>query len=479
MLSWALALWTGALLGACQIDWAPVAWLALAPLAWACARADRPAATRLGFASGAVAGAALYGLIPYGKLLYGVIVVYCGLNMAFFGWATALIAPRASTALRVALPALLWTGLEYLRRYGPISFPIMLGPTQTDLLPLWQVAAWAGGHGLSFLIALPAGLVLVRRSEWMRLSTAAMATLGVAGVLGTSWWLGAARMAADAPPGEAVPVAGVQSALENWAFRVAPVSTRHRAHNQGIFLDLTRRALRGGAKLVVWPETVVQEPLFSQGGLTRTLQELSDRFEAAVLVGAVREGSRGELYNSAVVFRPREDPIWQDKIRLAGYSEARLTPGTTRKALITAAGRLGVMICLESVYPQDARALVADGADLLITTTDDAGFRWSPVAEFHVRRAALRSIETGRWQLHLSQAGPSSITDPLGRTVARSDFWERGLITGEVRRTAMTTPYQIAGDTFSWTVWALIVWAAWGARGRSGPRRRATQKSPT
>jgi len=235
---------------------------------------------------------------------------------------------------------------------------------------------------------------------------------------------------------------------------VAPVSRRHDRKVVDPLMAKTRQALNEGAKLVIWPETVIQTPTLGRRALANALQAMANGDGATIVVGGVRLGADDRLHNSAIAFRPHQEPVWQDKIRLAGYSEGRLTPGVRRQALHTPSGRLGVMICLESVYPQDARALVDAGADLLITTTDDAGFRRSPVAEFHVRRAALRSIETGRWGVHLSQAGPSALTDPRGRTLARTDLWEPALLRGEVRRTSQSTPYQRAGDVFSWAVLA-------------------------
>jgi apolipoprotein N-acyltransferase len=138
---------------------------------------------------------------------------------------------------------------------------------------------------------------------------------------------------------------------------------------------------------------------------------------------------------------------------------------------------LGIMICLESVYPQDAAEFVDAGADLLITSTDDSGFQRSPIAEFHVRRAAIRSIETGRWGAHVSQAGPSAMTDPHGRTVARLGFWEQGLIVGNLRLGGLSTPYQTAGDVFSWVLLAVIaalVRSSAGSANRRAPQNNAT-----
>ena len=50
---------------------------------------------------------------------------------------------------------LLWVSIEYLRSFGPLSFPwINLGLTQTFSLPLIQIADVTGTMGISFWIAV-------------------------------------------------------------------------------------------------------------------------------------------------------------------------------------------------------------------------------------------------------------------------------------------------------------------------------------
>ena len=149
-----------------------------------------------------------------------------------------------------------------------------------------------------------------------------------------------------------------------------------------------------------------------------------------------------------------------------------MTAGQDLAPLETAAGRIGVLICLESVYPQDAAVLVDRGAELLVVTTDDAGFERSPLAEFHARRSALRAVETGRYVVHVSQAGPSYVFDPHGAVVASRPLFQKGLLRATVRRLHDRTLYQQTGDVLPVVVWmALMGLAGLGLR-RS--RRRAT-----
>jgi len=458
-------------LGVCQIDLWPLAWVALAPLSLAGHGATLRVGAAAGFASGLVAGAALYGLSPYGGVLYGVLVVYCGVHMAGFGLGIAWLSPRVPGWARILLPALLWTGFEYLRRYGTVSFPITLAGTHAHLPWLCQHARWTGVHGVSFLIALPAGLVL-QASVTRRLPRAASALIASLLVL-----RGIASVVTPSYIGEPLRVVAVQPAFPNWVYRVAPVSAAHRERIWTGLMALTRKAAAGGPGLIVWPETAVYTPLLEDPPRLAELRALVRESGVPVLVGTPRRTSDGRRFNSVLAFSPgRDEPAIQDKLRPAGYAEWDITPGDARRLLDTTAGRIGVLVCLESVYPQDAAELADLGADLIAVVTDDSGFQRSPIPEFHARRSAFRAIETRRWVVHLSQAGPSYVFDPLGRRVASLGLHERGLLTADVRRTPeLRTGYQLAGDAFSWAVWALIaslLVVAWRRE-----RRRATRNS--
>ena len=61
------------------------------------------------------------------------------------------------------------------------------------------------------------------------------------------------------------------------------------------------------------------------------------------------------------------------KVRLVPSAESHLTPGQSIQPLNTSVARVGVMICLESVYPDMARTLVSNGAELLVVASNDAG----------------------------------------------------------------------------------------------------------
>lgn len=104
------------------------------------------------------------------------------------------------------------------------------------------------------------------------------------------------------------------------------------------------------------------------------------------------------------------------------------------------------MICLESVFPSAGRALAADGAELLLVISNDAGFRRSPIARHMTQRAIVRAVENGRWLLRVGQSGITTLVDPRGALHGDLPLFESGLLTGTAHLLKERTPYTVWGD---------------------------------
>ncbi len=138
-------------------------------------------------------------------------------------------------------------------------------------------------------------------------------------------------------------------------------------------------------------------------------------------------------------------------------AEAHLTPGDAWRPLDTRVGKLGVLICLESVYPDAGRAVAARGAELLLVMSNDAGFGWSPITRHMTNRAAVRALETGRWLLRVGQAGVTTLIDPTGARHGQLGLFEPAVLYGEARLRDDLTPYVRWGDWWMGVVALLLV----------------------
>jgi len=106
------------------------------------------------------------------------------------------------------------------------------------------------------------------------------------------------------------------------------------------------------------------------GPTTRRLQEWADRIGAVIVAGlAEQEGS--DLYNSAVLVRPDGTTETYRKVHLFYEETTLFTPGDLGFGVFdveTRTGmpyRLGVMVCFDWYFPEAARTLALEGADVI------------------------------------------------------------------------------------------------------------------
>jgi apolipoprotein N-acyltransferase len=111
--------------------------------------------------------------------------------------------------------------------------------------------------------------------------------------------------------------------------------------------------------------------------------------------------------------------------------------------------RYGPAICYEVVYPQVTSTQVRNGADVLVTITNDAWFGRSAAPRQHLAMARMRSIETDRYMLRAATTGISAVVDPLGRIVQQLPLEQQGIILARFSARHSMTPYVRFGDWFA------------------------------
>ena len=445
-----LALLAGLLNGAAFVYCGELALIANVPLLLSLSR--QPSLLRaaaLGGLVGALGGLHIYGILDYGGFLFFAFAAYTCSQMVLYGlvlnFAWHRGAGRGAVAMDVLLPALVWTLTEWLRTLGPLCMPASYAGCIAGSVwatPLLVFAPWIGGLGVSFLIALIQSTIYhltfgpATHRSGARAYAAALVALVAVG----------ASIAPDL--GERpLRVAGVQGGLPNSAY-VAAAADRH-AERAVIetFATLTQRAYATGASLVIWPETALRSPVLLVPELLKSLAPPADAGSQVLIAGLPLTDEHDDKRNAALVIGASGQVLDRYfKVRLVPGHESAYVAGERWHALQTPHGRIGVMICLESVYGEIGRALVNDGAELLVVMTNDAGFRRTPIARHMTRRAIVQAVENGRWLVRVGQAGISTVIDPAGRAHGELDLFEFGLLEAEVLRRTDLTLYARLGD---------------------------------
>ena len=460
-----LALLSGFLNGHAFVYGGWAALLANVPLLIALRHTRTPGrAALLGGLVGFLGGAHIYGIVDYGWLLFWAFSLYTASQMVIYALAFLALWKRLTPWMAVLLPAALWTLTEWIRTLGPLCMPASYAGCVADvpfLRPLLALAPYTGGLGVSTVVALTQSVVFhLGFGERAHRKPALWA--GAVVLFACTLGLWHAPPLGDTP----VEVAGVQGGLPNsvYAAALADPAVSHQVIET--YATLTREASKPDVDLIVWPETALRVPVLASPTLRAQL--LPDANQHATLIaGLPYDAEDGSHHNSAVVIRPGGVVTDRyDKVRLVLGNESTYEAGTVWRPVETPFGPVGVLICLESVYPEVGRTLTLNGAELLAVISNDAGFGKSPIAHHMTNRAIIQAVENGRWLIRVGQSGISTLIDPTGETHGRLDLFEHGVLRGTARRRSDLTLYTRWGDWWMAVIGVVLAAAVWQARRR-------------
>ena len=474
-----------------KIDLQLLAWAALVPLLWSL-RGNTPGAV---FRHGMLFGIAhcvslLYWLVPtmvsYGRLpliiSIGILFLFAAiLSLLFFAPAVSgiSIAGRTPGRLLFFFPTF-WAGTEFLRSFLFTGFPWgLLGYSQYSVLRLIQLSDMAGVYGLSWVIAfVNAALFLlalaVLRQPWqghpVKLPVA-FKSIAAAGVLiGASWIYGdlritqTDRLAAQAPMMRVALIQGNIEQSQKWdpAFQTATIEKYNR-------LSLSTRPL--SPELIVWPESAAPFYFLAEVPQTRMVMQAIATTGAHFLIGAPSFTQRlkdVDYYNSAYLVDPNGRVLGKyDKAHLVPYGEytpfkeylpflgkmvehvGDFKPGVKGHTLAMQDFKLGVQICYEIIFPALSRAMVQNGARLLITITNDAWYGKTAGPYQHFSIAVLRAVENRRTLVRAANTGISGFIDPAGRVLSPTPLMDEAAVVRDLPLMEAESFYARFGDVFA------------------------------
>jgi deaminated glutathione amidase len=222
-------------------------------------------------------------------------------------------------------------------------------------------------------------------------------------------------------------------------------------------LQLARRAIRearaGGADLVLLPEVFmafvtagaavapasVAEPLDGPFVTALAREARAHKLYVGCGVWEAAPGERTRAYNTALLLGPDGSPLLSYRkthmYDAFGFRESDLSvPGERGPRVVrTALGTFGLLVCYELRFPELARMLALDGADVILLPS-----AWiaGPLKEAHwATLIASRAVENTVFVAAANQSGDnriggSRLVDPMGVVVA-SGGESPGLVFGD------------------------------------------------
>lgn len=400
--------------------------------------------------------------------------LYMGLHHGVFALLVVLMARRSSLGNRkpLFLAPFFWVALEFFRD-RVIGDPwLPLGGSQIDNVPFARIAEVTGVYGLSFAVMLvncafvAAFLLFGRRRFNLLVSACAAAVALQMGVFAKAEPFVATREAVLVQ--ENVPVldqaAWTPQFYDQTIGSLALLSVNERKKPQA----------QSDPGLIVWPESPA--PFFiNDPRLQPWLTAIAQDTNSYLIIGSVgvTESKAGhaqpQLLNSALVVDLHGRALGHyDKIHLVPFGEyvpfkdvlffaEKLTRevgdfarGTDRHVFEVNGMKVSVVICYESIFPDEVRQFTANGAQVLINISNDGWYGETGAPFQHMQMARMRAIENHRWLLIATNSGITASIDPYGRIVKQAPRNVRTALTVPFAPLIESTFYVRNGDVFAW-----------------------------
>jgi apolipoprotein N-acyltransferase len=430
----------------------------------------------------------LYGGLPK-PVAFGILILfslYLGLYHALFGWIVGLLHVRAGRVTALVTVPLVWVAVE-LARARITGFPWdLLGYAQVDNPVLTMLAPLGGVMLLSFVIAAVAALFA---AAWLAENPRRRWSFALSGLVFAGGLQAGAvhRLATDSAahiatllqenliPGSVVREEEKLPTLEKYRqfiersrFPKAPVA------KEGA--DISWLPVPAGKRsdLIVWPEApadfFTHDPVFRAhvGDLARSTHTPVITGSVGVDFDPQAEGGYHE-FGSAAVFDDGGNYFGRyDKIHRVPWGEyvpykslfffaGKLTAGSgrteagTQHTIFHLSGHaVGVFICYESIFGDEVREFVKNGADVLVNISDDGWYGDTGAPWQHLDMERMRAIENHRWILRDTNTGVTTSIDPHGRGVFSTPRHVREAFAFPFDYRSDVTFYTRHGDWFAW-----------------------------
>jgi len=459
-----------------------LAWFAFVPLFYSIERKGPFHAFILGFLTGfasflgilywIIVAVHTYGNIPLIPSVF-ILLLLVGYLSLFIGAFTFLnrfiqIRLRLQTIL---LAPLLWVSLEYLRSFFLTGFPwASLGYSQYMNLPFIQMADITGVYGLSFVILLVNASLYMVLLQWSKrtfpLREVAITILLLLGFLVYGYLrMGAVDRQTIQNP--SLKIGLVQGNIDQ-SFKW---DESFQKETMKIYERLSLKVADKKPDLIIWPETAT--PFFFQDAkeFQPMVLDIPKKTDAFLLFGTPSyKIERGKVhhYNSALLASPTGKLMGKyDKIHLVPYGEyvplgeylslgslgegiGNFKSGKETFNFTLPQGKFGVLICFEIIFPDLCRRFVKEGADFLVTITNDAWFGRTSAPRQHLTMATFRAIENRVFIARSANTGISAFIDPVGRIIKQGGIFTEEAMNGTISLSKEKTFYTLYGDVFAW-----------------------------
>lgn len=226
---------------------------------------------------------------------------------------------------------------------------------------------------------------------------------------------------------------------------------------------LVRQAAEQGARLAVLPElfntgySVAEmdyelSELVPGGKSTEWMEKISRQYDMYLVAALIeRSDCDGVVYDTSVLTGPEGYIGKYRKVCLWGNESLRFRSGSNYPVFDLGFARLGMQICYEVGFPEEARILTLKGANLITYSAafgQARSYAWELASRARALENGLYVVAANRWGTEketLEFAGKSRIVDPRGEILAEQQEGDGVILAeiciDEVEKQRRTIPY--------------------------------------
>ena len=384
-------------------------------------------------------------------------VAFLSLFIALQGYLTRKFFNQQSPLYFLVFPSL-WVLFEWTRTWLFTGFPwLFLGYSQLST-PLKNLAPIGSVYLVSFGVALTASTLVYLFTSTRKLSRIISIALIIV-IWGSSIYLNSVSYTHNTH--KKLSVALIQGNVKT----TIKWDPKEIIHTLKLYHTMTEKLW--GHQLIIWPEAAIAVLPSQIKDYINTLQTEATQHNTTIMTGIplthgfnyyngimLLGNSKGTYLKRHLVPFGEYIPFEKYVSKLFGAFNipmSNLSPGAFHQPLLRVDNiPIAPYICYEIAYPAEVRNTLKN-AQLIVTLTDDGWFGHSFASAQHLQIAAMRSLETGRYQALCTNNGITAIINDKGHIVSTSPRFKRTVLTGQIPLLRGTTPWQKIGE------WPLIL----------------------
>jgi apolipoprotein N-acyltransferase len=486
-----------------KFDLGILAWFGLSPLLFALRNSSLLGAIVLGFLFGGyfVVGAFSWALsiTPINLVSFFVGLIIFSFYFLIFGFLYKLFTRIIGSWIILGAPCL-WVTLEYVRsNLSFLSWPWnLLGHSQYSYLPVIQISDITGVYGISFLIVMAnqflsqipeffsefRAIKLGNRPHHIFQKRLTIHLLIVAVLLVFTLSYGWYKIGKP-EDSRHLRVALLQANVLTKNYMPLAEQVEHlRAYE-----ELTRVAGKEKPDLIVWPASSLPAPIKMSPFVRDTVTQIAHDTQAHLLVGGAGyeklrpQKEREEIYaNSEFLISPSGHLGEQyNKIHLIPFNEyiplqgkipwpkwittlkENFVPGKEYTLFQVSGVKFATPICWENMFPDLFGRFVKDGAQFMVSVTNEGFFGKTSAPYQSLAINVFRAVENRIAVVRSATTGISAFINPNGEIVERvediagRDIFVSGFRVRDIPLSNKKTFYTVYGDIFTYVVIGITV----------------------